>query len=192
MDAFALQCPKERNLFRSHPRLAVGMIQVVMLRPLLRGNGLLRQTMKLSQSAVEQRQNAVGVACDDAGLHVVKHRLKELLLTFQCLRALLLTPEKEVVGLRQSHFDERLVDEVKGNDLAQMRDGLGETVHVGGHGGSKILYEECDQGRGQELEHVAIELAPVADQQDEGAKISAAANHQPNSLEEGYAPRLPR
>ena len=45
-----------------------------------------------------------------------------------------------------------------------MCDSPGETVHLHGYGGSKILNKERDQRCRQQLENVAIELAPVATQ----------------------------
>ena len=74
---FALQRAVQRDVFSRHRRYAVGVEQVIVLRPALRGDAIFGQSVKLAGGAVEQGQHAVGITRHDAVLDVFQQHLEE-------------------------------------------------------------------------------------------------------------------
>ena len=85
VETFASQCAKQRNVFGPHPRFPIRQVEVVVLRPLFGGNGLLRKAVKLSCRAIEQREDTIGIAGHDARFNTVEHGFEKPLLPVQRL-----------------------------------------------------------------------------------------------------------
>src|SRR6266850_2888504 len=79
----ALQRAVKRDLLGCEGRFSVGVVELVLARPLLGGNCLLLHAVQLPRRAIEEREHPILVAGNDAGVEAVEQGAKKLALALE-------------------------------------------------------------------------------------------------------------